>query len=370
MKILYIFRSLAVWGGIERVLVDKMNNLVSMYGYDIYMITSCQGNHSVPYKLDNRVHLIDIDIQFHKLYQYSGLRKIQDWWQRNNLFEKRLSEQICRINPNIIVCTTADPVNLIAKVKGNIPLIVESHSVCSKTLNRKGIRQMYDVFSLLRGLKHADCLVTLTEADAADWRKFHKHVEVVPNVVCLNNGSVSSQNNKRVIWVGRFTHQKRPMEMIELWKLIYPQFPDWQLELYGEGEFSQILKETADTLGLNIHINPPTSLIFECYRKSSILVSTSSFEPFGLVIPEAMSCGLPIVAYDSFGPTSIITDGSDGFLIKMNDKVMMAKKITMLMGDASLRRTMGNAAHKSSVNYSANLIMPLWRNIFQKLLPE
>ena len=80
MKVLYIFRSLAVWGGIERVLVDKMNYLVSMYGYEVYMLTTCQGNHPVPYLLDNAVHLEDLGIQFHRQYQYRGLKKLWDGW--------------------------------------------------------------------------------------------------------------------------------------------------------------------------------------------------------------------------------------------------------------------------------------------------
>ena len=51
MRLLYTFRSLAVWGGIERVLVEKMNHLYTMYGYDVFMLTTEQGNHPVPYQL-------------------------------------------------------------------------------------------------------------------------------------------------------------------------------------------------------------------------------------------------------------------------------------------------------------------------------
>ena len=66
MRILYVFRSLAYWGGIERILVDKMNNLVSMYDYEVYMLTTDQGDHPVPYELDARVHLIDLGIRLHQ----------------------------------------------------------------------------------------------------------------------------------------------------------------------------------------------------------------------------------------------------------------------------------------------------------------
>jgi hypothetical protein len=65
MRIIYIYQSLAIWGGIERILVEKMNYLVSHYGFDVYMFTTDQGNHEIPYQLDNRVKFVDFGIQFH-----------------------------------------------------------------------------------------------------------------------------------------------------------------------------------------------------------------------------------------------------------------------------------------------------------------
>ena len=136
VRLLYIFRSLAVWGGIERVLVDKMNYLASVYGYEVYMLTTCQGLHPIPYQIDSLIHVEDLGIQFHRQYQYRGLRKIWDGWKRTRLFEEKLSELIKKICPDVIICTTADPVFSIVKVKGDIPLVVESHSICIRTLTR------------------------------------------------------------------------------------------------------------------------------------------------------------------------------------------------------------------------------------------
>ena len=168
MRILYTFRSLAIWGGIERVLVEKMNHFARTCGYDVYMLTTDQGDHIVPYHLENHVHLEDLSIQFHKQYRYSGFRRLWDRWQRTRLFEKRLSERIRVIHPDVIVCTTADPVYSISKVKGEIPLVVESHSICSRTLDGKNIRQRLVAKLLLSGLKHAAYVVALTENDALE----------------------------------------------------------------------------------------------------------------------------------------------------------------------------------------------------------
>ena len=320
MRILYTFRSLAVWGGIERVLVDKMNFLVNEYGYEVYILTTDQGKHPIPYPLLADVHFEDLGIQFYKQYCFSGFHRLWDVWLRSRRFEKRLSERIRKIQPDVLVCTTSDPINSIVRAKGSIPLIVESHSICARTLGGERFRRRLIDTLLLKGLKKADCMVALTECDALKWREIHPNVKVIPDIVHLNDGVGSSLMKKRVIWVGRYDYQKRPMEIIRIWQMVYPHFPEWHLDIYGEGNYQKELENASLLLGMNIHVHQPTDKIFAAYIDSSILVSTSLFEPFGLVIPEAMSCGLPVVAYNCpYGPSLMISDGANGFLINNND---------------------------------------------------
>ena len=373
MRILYVCRSLAVWGGIERVLVDKMNYLVSMYGYEVYMLTTDQGIHPIPYSLEKDVILEDLGINFHYQYRYHGLKQLYAARRYARLFKQRLAEKILAIHPDVIICTTANSLdlNILSKLKGRIPLVVESHSVCSHTIGgHKGwFRNKWNRYQYLRALSKAEVLVALTEGDAVEWRKVLPHVVVIPNLVHLNVGAVSTLENKRVIFVGRFDYQKRPVEMIRIWEKIYPLHPDWQLDIYGEGEQRQELENKARSLGMNIVIHPPTEDIFECYRESSILVSTSLFEPFGLVIPEAMSCGLPVVAYDCpYGPADIINDGLDGYLIKDNNIDVFIFRLCQLIEDEELRVKMAQNGVLSSQRYRADLIMPQWINMFERMI--
>ena len=368
MKVLYVFRSLAHWGGIERILVDKMNCLAMTYGYEVYMLTADQGNHPVPYQLASTVHLEDLGICFHHQYRYSLLKRLLVAKRKERLFKKLLSERLRSVSPDVIVCTTANDVdiNILVKLKGDIPLIVESHSICRMTLGRKGLRGCYADYRYRKGLSKAQMIVALTEEDALEWRKIFSHVCIIPNTVHLNDGHVSSLAPKRVIWVGRLDYQKRPMEAIRIWQQVYPRFSDWHLDIYGEGE-RQELESVALSLGMNIHIHQPTEQIFDAYRESSVLISTSLFEPFGLVIPEAMSCGLPVVSYDSpYGPASIISEGKDGFVVPMHNRKEFARCLCQLMGDEELRKEMGRCAIASSRRYSADKIMPLWKQLFEQ----
>lgn len=371
MKILYVFRSLAAWGGIERILVEKMNYLSKVYGYDVYMLTSDQGSHPIPYHLEDRVHLEDLNIRFHQQYQYSFLRRLWVANRLKRLYEKRLTEHIRQIQPNIIICTTADHINLLGKLKGSNPLVVESHSICLRTTEDGNcwFRRKWYRIHYLKALSKVDVVVALTEGDATEWRKVHPHVVVIPNLVHLNDGAVSTLENKRVIFVGRFDYQKRPMEMIRIWEKIHPQHPDWQLDIYGEGEQQRELEDIIRSYGMNIVLHQPTEHIFECYRESSILVSTSLFEPFGLVIPEAMSCGLPVVAYDCpYGPASIISNGENGYLINFGAIKTFAEKVSILMDSIELRKKMGTVGAIASRNYEPSRVMPLWIALFHQLL--
>lgn len=368
MRILYIFRSLAVWGGIERVLVEKMNHLVTMYGDDVYMLTTDQGDHPVPYSLEPRVNIEDLGILFYTQYRYSGLRRIWEDYKRTKLFEKKLLERIDVIKPDVIVCTTTDPVYSITRVKGSARLIIEAHNICSRALGEKGPHQRIVAWLLKRGLKKSDVLVALTEGDAMEWRRFHSNVTVIPDLVHLNKGAFSSLDNKRVIWVGRYDYQKQPMEILKIWEMVYPHFPNWHLDIYGEGIMRHELEETVKLLDMNIHIHQPTDQIFEAYKNSSVLVSTSLFEPFGLVIPEAMSCGLPVVAYNCpYGPSMIITDKINGYLVDKNQYDSFCDYLCVLMSDISRRKRMGANAVDSVKCFSPDIIMPMWKELFDRI---
>ena len=151
MKIVYVFRSLAVWGGIERILVDKMNWLVA-HGYEVSMITADQGQHALAYPMDSRIRFTDLNICYHHQYRYKGIRRLIDLWQRQRRFKLLLKERLQAECPDIIICTTANYVDMLTSLKGQVPLIVESHSLCSRLVDTgrfRLIRRWWKLKSLL-----------------------------------------------------------------------------------------------------------------------------------------------------------------------------------------------------------------------------
>ena len=334
MKILYLTDSLAVWGGIERVLGDKMNYLASSGGYDVYVVTTDQGEHPIPYPLDKRVHVRDLNIRYHQKYHYNGFKRIQKDLELRRLFLKRLKDTIADIFPDLIIGIRLESIDTIIKAKGNIPLVCESHSLYNAYRYEDTTiwNRLRFLFSRQK-IRKANCIVALTEGDANDWRKVNRNVCVIPNIVHLNDTDRrSSLDMKRVIFVGRFTIQKDIWSMLEVWRLVHQHYPDWELHAYGEGELKMDFLKVIEQEDINLYVHEPTSNIFDRYLDSSILMMTSVYEPFGLVLPEAMSCGLPVVVFDCpYGPADIVSDGVDGFLIKDRDIQAFAGRVCQLI---------------------------------------
>lgn len=374
MKVLYVYQTLARYGGVERVLADKMNYLASHYGYDIYILTRDQGTHKIPFPLDRRVHYDDLGIRFHTQYDFKGLRRLFEKIKLICRYEYRIRKKIKEINPDILIGTDVIPAGSLLRNKGRSKLVIESHSMYRMTYAEptKNPLKLFLNYMAFRAYRKADMLVSLTKGDADDWRNknHNEKVCVIPNVVNLNaTGLVSDLSQKNVIFVGRFAYLKGIPYLMEIWKKVQTRHPDWILNIYGDGEERE---QYADFIAsLNIIVHQPTRYIHEEYCKNSILLLTSISESFSLVIPEAMSCGLPVVSFDCpYGPRDIISEGKDGFLVPQYDVDAFADRVCRLIDNKELRLRMGKAALVSSQRYAADIIMPMWKELFSKSLEE
>lgn len=372
MKLLYIHFSIAVYGGIERVLSDKMNYLANSSKYEIFLVTCDQGSHPFSYALDHRIKHVDLGIRLHQQYIYPFPIRIWKHYRLLSLYNKKLKQTIDEISPDIIIGTEWIPPRLILRNKGNIPFVLESHFGYSTIINCKksNILKRMILYLNYKSFSKADAIVSLTQGDAQLWKdRRANNIIVIPNPVHLNNTQFkSSLEKKRVIFVGRFSDEKDIPTLFKIWKNVHDQFPNWYLDLYGEGELDSVIVNYISNSDLNICLHQPTKEIFNELCNSSVLVMTSKNESFGLVLVEAMSCGLPVIAFDCpYGPRDIIRDEENGFLISNRDMETFSNKLSLLMTDIELRMRMGKSAFESAQNYNINVIMDKWKVLFDNL---
>ena len=373
MKIFYVYRAIAHYRGMERIFVDKMNSLVRLYGYDVTLVTADQGSHPMSYPLDAHVRHVDMAIRFHQSLRYNLLWRPFVKVRLQYRFVCRLKKLIADIQPDILVCNTDVFPNLVMMAKGKLPLVVESHSLCRETLRfSDSLRWKLLRWYTLRNLRHARVIVALTEGDAAEWRRFNRDVRSITNVVHLNTtGHACDISAKRVIFASRFSQQKGIPYLIEIWKRVHARYPDWELHVYGDGELRVQYQPQLESLGANVVVHDATSDVFHAYLSGSVFLLTSVFEPFGLVLPEAMSCGLPVVAFDcDFGPREIISNGVDGFLVPAFDIDAYVDRVCQLMSSAEQRRSMGQAGMRNSQRYAPEHMMVHWKSLFEELIKE
>ena len=371
MRVLYVTDALAIWGGLERVLVDKANYLATHDGYEVTILTICQGHHPLQFSLEGPVHHVDLDVPFHDQYKYSGFRRLLKLRQIHHDIRAKIQFQLKEIQPDIIVCVRIEFVNDILHVKGTIPLVFESHSsFWTSRFEGTGCLRRIHTFWMNLSVRRVDAIVALTEGDARVWCRVNKNVFVIPNMVHLNDSGVYSDcQSKSVVFVGRLSLQKDIGSLLSIWHLVHKRHPDWQLHVYGEKwDIDDVQYKQLFSSGQGVVVHDPIRQIMDEYKKHSILLLTSKYEPFGMVIPEAMSSGLPVVSFDCpYGPKDIITDGIDGFLVNNRSVLDFADRICQLIEAESLRIRMGKAAIQSAQRYVADKIMPQWINLFTRI---
>jgi glycosyltransferase involved in cell wall biosynthesis len=218
-------------------------------------------------------------------------------------------------------------------------------------------------------VKQLDALVLLTQHDADSWNGLTKTV-VIPNSLPFFPEKPSTCLQKQVIFVGRLNEQKGLEYLIETWERVHQKHDDWILQIYGDGEQRDMLNHLIRKARLEnaVVVNRPTMQIMEKYLESSIFLLTSRFEGFGMVLIEAMACGVPVVSFDCpWGPADIIKNGEDGFLVEYLNTIEAAEKVIQLIESLELRQKMGIRARENVQRFSRQIVMKQWVDLFQSL---
>ena len=380
MRIVYFYPDFKDFGGTQRVLVDKMNYLADFYSEEVILLTYSQGVSPIIYTLSSKVKHLDLEMDYIPLYRYNRFLRFIKMLKYDYSLKKRYNTLMGELKPDVVITTTYY-YNLVSIVAScNIPYvrIMESHigirylfsnSIDIRKNIWKWMHEFYKMRVIIRKARKYDMLVALNQSDADDWSKYVK-TKVIKNIVHPNLMKKKSElRSKRIVFAGRLVEQKGIFDLLEVWKGVHSKHPDWCLDIYGDGELRDQLDNMIRTLNIGICLHSPVLDVFRKYAESSMLLLTSLYESFGLVMPEAMSCGLPVVAFDCpDGPSLFIHDGENGFLVKNRDINLFVDRVCCLIESVELRSQMGSAALKSSVHFTPEQIMPQWICLFQELL--
>ena len=376
-KIVYCTPALYMAGGVERVLTLKANYFADHFGYDITIILTEGEGKPIFYPLSEKVKVVNLNIGFEELWTCSFIKKIFVYLKKQYLFKKLLKQELMRIRPDITVSLLRREINFLTSIKDGSKKIGELH------VNRANYRNfehgdsniLKDLFarfwmrSLVSKLKRLDKFVVLTEEDFNNWPELN-NVIVIPDPLTFSSSTYSPLTEKRVIAVGRYVYQKGFDLLLKAWAIVEKECPDWMLTIVGQGERSQY-ETLIDEFKIdrnNCKLLGPTEQIQDEYMKSSLLVMSSRFEGFGMVLVEAMSCGLPVVSFDCpCGPKDIIEDHVDGLLVENGNIVKLADAIIWMINHPEQRKAMATKAVENVQRFRMDQIADLWKSLFEAL---
>ena len=377
LKIVYNTPALYLAGGIERTLTLKTNYFAEHFGYDITIILTDGKGKPFFYPLSPKIKVINLDIGFEELWNSSFVRRVYLYLKKQRVYKKRLKAQLMELRPDITVSLLRREINFINDIKDGSKKIGELHT--SRQNNRnfkdneinfvKAIFAKYWNKSLIHHLRKLDKFVVLTNEDRDSWTELDNVISI-PNPVSFKVEKTSDLTVKRVLSVGRYDYVKGFDRLLKAWAIVTKEKPDWTLAIYGDGDNSSYVK-LRDELGIDAskcQLHGVTSNIQEEYRASSIYVLTSRFEGLSMAMLEAISCGLPLIAFACpCGPRDVVEDGVNGYLVENGNVEKLAERLIAVMQSPERLQQMGMAAQEKSKQYQIENLALKWKQLFENI---
>ena len=221
--------------------------------------------------------------------------------------------------------------------------------------------------SLVEHLRQLDRFVVLTHEDRNSLPEL-SNVKVIPDPLSFSPKTQSTLDRKRVMAVGRYTYQKGFDLLLQAWAEVEKKCVDWELVVFGDGDRDAYHSLATELSLQHCSLKGPTTDIETEYLRSSLFVFSSRFEGFGMVLIEAMACGLPVVSFACpCGPRDIISDGIDGLLVDNGNVKDLAEKLIYMIEHPEERQRMGKNAVKKAECYKMDYLAKDWQQLFESL---
>ena len=270
-------------------------------------------------------------------------------------------------------------------------IIISTRDLFNKWLGNYGKKKTYKIGwehnhhhqdvnyinKLVSSCKKLDKLVLVSDSLRSFYKKEMKKKSYkckcvyIPNMLDSIPKITSKLDNKNLISVGRLSREKGYTDLIEVFKLIHKERPDWHLDIVGDGpEKNKIvdmiyLNKLTDSI--TVHGYLKRKEIDKLLNKSSIYLMTSYTESFGIVLIEAMSHGLPCVAFSSAeGANDLIINNENGYLVEDRDFEKMKDTIIKLIDSKELRTQLGEKGRGLSNNYTSDKVKDNWINLLKR----
>ncbi|MBR4618746.1 MAG: glycosyltransferase [Bacilli bacterium] len=364
------------FGGIEKSVASLANMLIDNYEVEIMSV----------YKLyDKPSFYINDKVKIkYLLNDLPNKKEVKEALKKHNIITltKELTKSL-----KVLYLRKNKTIKYI--LNNNSDIIISTRDIFNKWLGQYGRKNVYKIGwehnhhhndmnyakKIIKSCKNLDRLVLVSNSLQKFYddkmRNYKCRCIYIPNVIEDIPKNSSSLKNKNLISVGRLSKEKGYSDLLEIYNEIHKKYPDWNLDIIGSGneeeKLSNYIKKNNLEGSVTLHGFQQKEYIYDHLTKSSIYLMTSYTESFGIVLIEAMSVGLPCIAFTSAeGANEIITSGYNGYLIKNRNKESYIKKIEDLIEDYDTRKKLGKNAKESILKYKSDIVKEDWIDLIEK----
>jgi glycosyltransferase involved in cell wall biosynthesis len=364
-------------GGVEKSIATLSNILVQKY--DVEIIANYKMQEEPAFEIDNRVKIKYLmpnlkpnekefkqalkKLQIVNIFK-EGIKAIKILYLRKHLMIKEIRNLSC----DIAISTRYLYNKMLGKyAKPNIVKIAQEHNDGDKKYVKKIVKSLNNIDYFMPVSSY------LTDKYSKLLEKKKTKCIYIPHSLSNYTSELSNLENTNIISVGRLTAGKGFLDLIDIFEIVLKKHPNWHLNIVGDGAqkqeleskiYSKHLENSITLLGLKNEEE-----LSKLYLQSSIYVMASFRESFGLVLIEAESYGLPLIAFDcASGACEIIQNEENGYLIANRDKQEMANRINVLIDDEELRRKVGQTARKFAEKYKTENVEKQWFELIEKIV--
>lgn len=364
-KVLFLKSDMTVVNdGGTRVVSLLMNELVKER-VKIFCISLEKKNEKTAFEMDERIKVNYVDESIKRtrdkfIYKFIYLR---------NYIKKNDIDIVIGIGMGVSIFSIFSTLGLRTKIVS-----------CEHTnLINKYSQNFYMKLSRYISVKFSDKIITLTKKESLRYQEKYKiknkKIENIYNFIdtklMKENKNVENTEKIKIITVGGLVEVKGYDRLIKIATyLLKNKDINWEWNIYGEGsqreKLSMLIKE--NKLESYVKLKGVSNNIYDKYKESNLYVLTSYYEGLPMVLLEAKASGLPIVSFDiETGPSEIVRDGIDGYLVKNNDLELMAQKIIELIKNQSLRQKFSKNSRGNLEKFEKNRIINQWKSLINSL---
>jgi len=355
-KITFITEDISFRAGVERVQAIIANELAKEYDVEIISLFNEKDDNA--YRINENVKVTKL---FHKIkrkyfkFLYVFLYIYLKFYFRN-------------FRTDVLIVTEVRTFSIFKFMRKKTNLMVWEH--LNSYIGKEIVGKFYEI-GRKDASKFANKIIVLTDKDKAHYKELYnikdpQIIRIYNPIEMINQTHKYDINSKKILSIGRISGQKGFDYLVEIAKIVFEKHSDWQWHIYGEGpekEKIQILINN-NKLEKNIILMGQTNQMQNLYKNYSIFVMTSRFEGFPMVNIEAHSAKLPIVSFDCpCGPSEMIIDGVNGYLIDCFDVEKMAEKINYLIENPDIRQKMSDNTSKDKEKLKMENIIEEWKKI-------